>query len=1425
MGIRIDDLVAPEAKTELTNFLATMESVKNRYVEICREMVAGISIKVTVIGDVDKLDNLVRVQSRELVQASSQMQGAATKLNTALGNTTNTISRALAEQEKINRQYREAAVVTNSWKQATDAQLGTMQDNMSMLVSNEQAMKALKEQMKEVEKQEGSTAISNEQALTKLADLKQQYTELKIANQELQKVINNEEKANQATEGSYKQLSLELERMKMAYKDMSETQKQSAAGQELLGNISVLDAHLKDLAADMGEFQRNVGNYAIAANAGVKDTDALQRALATEARSAKEAAEHNVILRDALERIKATTPNARDQIDQLTKKIEQNEKVIRENNKASTGLVDQMMRMAGINSNLGSSFTSLAANASNGGNVLTGLTTKVKAFGQTALGLLSNPYMLAFLGIAGVAAGFKWWYDYNKGLIEASRQTKFFTGLTGDAMSAVRDKVQAVADTYGKDFITTLKAATSVSHNMGVTVDEALDLINKGFAAGGVNSEQYLNILQRFAPTMEKMGLSADQFVAFAGHIEKAGADTNKSMTAMGKASMQLRTMNLGTAQSLNAIGINAKQMSADIQTGKKGAIDAMQEIAQKIQETGTNSREAAAVMKDLFGARGESQIGTEFISFLADAKTGTEELLGAEDSLQRLKVKEVETQTELNNVVASLFEMGNGGFSRMTTNAKIWIKQGLIDAIKWVVRLINYFVDWYNNSLLVRAALNNIITNFKVMWEVVKLVFNLIIDAVKNVGRQLKAFGDILEGIITFEPEKIKQGWHDITSSVAKYVKEGIGDIRKAGANMGQALVDGFNNTVNGHLDFLNTNSVGSAKTDDGYGGAGGSGGSVTNPTHAKDPAAEKAAKEAAKAAEKQRQQDLKAEEAQLEAMLELEENYHKKEMIQLRLNWIKKINAIKGEGEKERVARTKLMAAMQHALSEAEYNYQKKRNETDLANRLASVKEGSEEEYNLKLEQLDKQRKAELREAERTDADVNLINAKYDKQERELLEARIKNRIDKLQEAATTEQVIRDNQLKVELNALNGQMAEELRLAGNNEQKIADIKDKYARLTAEKQEQYAIDTAKRQLQAYMDQLKNITGLNDVGAIFDDLMDVEGNAALLEGYGMAHAEALNMAKQLASAQVDIANAEADAEIAAIERVNDADKKSRDKRIENAEKWLGAAQEAIGNITDLVGTLFDGEISKIDEQMEAEQAHHDAEMANIEQLAERGAITQEEAELRKREAEARTAKEQEMLEKKKAQAEYKRAVAEKANSIAQIGIATALGIMKASPNWVNMALVAAMGAIQLATAIAQPIKAYKAGTDYHPGGLAIVGDGGKREVVETGGKYWLTPNVPTLVEMPQGSKVFPDYLDFIANEAPVDYGRLLAAIPLPDLSPVTTASTMPSVVVNNDYRALQRDVQELHRLVRAMTRQQHRDARDAKYDNWKRTKL
>ena len=73
-----------------------------------------------------------------------------------------------------------------------------------------------------------------------------------------------------------------------------------------------------------------------------------------------------------------------------------------------------------------------------------------------------------------------------------------------------------------------------------------------------------------------------------------------------------------------------------------------------------------------------------------------------------------------------------------------------------------------------------------------------------------------------------------------------------------------------------------------------------------------------------------------------------------------------------------------------------------------------------------------------------------------------------------------------------------------------------------------------------------------------------------------------------------------------------------------------------------------------------------------------------------------------------------------------------------------IALQSALGAIQLATIISQPIPKYAKGTKDHKGGLAIVGDGGKREAVLMDGNVYATPDVPTLVNLPKHAVVMPD---------------------------------------------------------------------------------
>lgn len=345
---------------------------------------------------------------------------------------------------------------------------------------------------------------------------------------------------------------------------------------------------------------------------------------------------------------------------------------------------------------------------------------------------------------------------------------------------------------------------------------------------------------------------------------------------------------------------------------------------------------------------------------------------------------------------------------------------------------------------------------------------------------------------------------------------------------------------------------------------------------------------------------------------------------------------------------------------------------------------------------------------------------------------------------------------------NILRELYLEELHQAEGNEKKIQEIKKRYARESAELSEQNAIDVANA----------TIKGLEQALAL-EDLTDEERE---------------HIAEELAKAKMDLAKAVGDAEEKQLDRTLKDEQEGRDGRIEAMQKWAQKAAEAIGNVSDLFTAMYDNQIEKIEEQMDAEQAHHDAQMSQIDELEEHGIITKEEAELRKREIEAATARREEELEKKKAQLQYKAAVMDKANKVAQIAISTALGIMTtfAQLGWPagipGAAFVAAMGALQTATALAQPIRAYKEGTKGkpHPGGLAVVGDGGQAELVLMGHNVWLTPDTPTLVNLPKGAEVFP-------SATPEDVERLGASLPMA----ITRDKSSGMPIIINDYTALE----------------------------------
>lgn len=1411
----ITDLVAQQALDQLEQLDRKMEGTMAQFKDCAMELAKGLKIPVEVQGDLSALRQLSNDVMQRATQATQQYTQQLQQQQQVIANTTAAIAEQLQKQAQSNEATRQANGVNREAMAVTDKVLGSLQQNIHLQAQYKIQLEQVSAEQSRLKKQFEQGRLTSQQYADRLAAVTTRKTELTVASQKLQRVINADQKIMNSAEGSYEHMSQSLVRLKQALRSDDAQSLTKDEVQLLIQAEQQLSNELKHQDELLGEHHRNVGDYAIALENGVVQVDSLNAVLTQNAATIEGCIEQNKALEDAKTKLDTQDANYSQTLDAINQKIAENKqrisdvsdilgvqahsveeaeqqnkrlaealrlvddrqagasdkiqayneqikvnkkyiedhtKGLQDNAKASDALLGQIRGLIGGTNTFGSSLKSLSVNAASGGTLLTGMGNSLKAFGKTLLGLLKNPYVLA---IAGVVAGFKWFYDYNKGLVEASRLTKYFTGLTGDAMRSVRDNVQAVSDTFGKGFNETLKTANAMSKNLGVSVNEATDIIAKGLAAGGMNSEQYLSNLQRFAPTFQKMGMTAEQAAVAMSQIDKAGVNSQRALMAMSRASLQLRTMSDGTAKSLNAIGIDAQQMSQDVQSGARSVQDAMAEVARKLQETGSNSKEAAAVMKELFGARGESAIGDGFLTFLAESNKGMEELLGKQDSLQRLKLKEVEVNKELNDVLASLFDMTGGGFESITLKCKIWIKEGLVSAIKWVVDLINYFIDWYNESLVLRAAVNGFIMAWKNGYATLKVIFNVVIDAIKALGRNLKALGDIVEGVFTLSPEKVSKGFGQLMENFKVTWKEVANDAKSFGKEVADNFTDALDKTMRPKLVArLDYNAVGNADIGDGGTGrvTGGSGsGTGGGGSDKKTKELDKAANEELKIVEQLEEAKVKAMEDGIEKTLAL-----------IRLQYKKEIDAIKGNSEAAQKLRLLKAKELAVKLAQAQAAYDTQRADIDLKNRLATVKEGSEEEYTLKLNQLEKQREAEIAEAKKTGADVALINAKYRKQEEDLLEEHIQKQMEILNKKSANAQLRADADYEAKVEQLEKEYSAEIRNAKHTGKTVEQINADYNRRRTEIDNQYADDTLQRQIDLISSQLQ-----------FEDMGKEEREKLQLE--------LTKLTKQLARQR-------ADAEKQATEEAVQADEAAAAKRKQNLQDWAQRAGEAIGRISDFMSALYDNQIQKIEELLEAEQTRYDQEVSHIDYLAEHGAITTEEAEIRKRDAAAATAAKQEQLEKKKAQIEYRKAMVEKANTIAQIGMATALGIMQtyAQLGWPagipGALFVGAMGAIQLATALAQPIKAYAEGTKGkpHPGGLALVGDGGSQELVMYDGKAWVTPDQPTLLDLPKGAEVIPDV-------TPKDLLSLGAS--LPTAVPRDRATGQPIVI--NDYSALE----------------------------------
>lgn len=440
------------------------------------------------------------------------------------------------------------------------------------------------------------------------------------------------------------------------------------------------------------------------------------------------------------------------------------------------------------------------------------LRVKFGALKNTALSLLTNPYFLAIAGVAGVGMAFKWFYDYNKGLMEATRLTQQFTGLTGNEMKSVRNEVLAVSNTFGLEFTETMQSANTMSKAFGISVSESLKIMQDGLVSGANANGEFLDTIKEYPRYFKEAGLNAEEMVAISTQATKEGIFSDKGVDTIKEGNLRLREMTTATAAALDGIGISSKQVQKDLQDGSKTTFQVMQEVANKLKELPQSSAAVGSAIANIFGGPGEDA-GLAYIEMLGDIELDMDKVKAKSGDIAKAQEDELNATKELQDAMASLFDYTGGGFEKMKAQLSTIAKKSLTAVIKGVVKAINYFIDWYNESLLLRGVIQTLGAAFRGVWSVVRGVANLIIDAMKQVGRSLKGALDILEGIVTFDLSKAQQGFKEIFD-LSKFIKEGWNDIKQTGADFGNAFADGFENTVNGRLEHIKLASVDSGAT-----------------------------------------------------------------------------------------------------------------------------------------------------------------------------------------------------------------------------------------------------------------------------------------------------------------------------------------------------------------------------------------------------------------------------------------------------------------------------------------------------------------------------------------------------------------------------------------------------------------------------------
>lgn len=373
--------------------------------------------------------------------------------------------------------------------------------------------------------------------------------------------------------------------------------------------------------------------------------------------------------------------------------------------------------------------------------------------------------------IGNVSSALSQFSERMKGLQSANVMITQLTGKTGDEMLKLRNNVQAVAEHFGADFNEVLQSANNLSKAFGISIEDAMKLVQDGFVSGANANGEFLDTLKEYPRYFKEAGLSAEDFVAITTNAATQGVFSDKGVDVIKEGNLRIREMTTATADALNNIGISAEQVQADLQAGSITTFDVMQMVAAKLNELPASSSAVGTAIADIFGGPGEDA-GLEYIKTLANIQLNMDAVKAATQGTAEQQERQIQAQENIKNGLTSLIDL-----SAIYTDVKPYVDltaqigmaaMGIGGLIK-TVKAMNIQQAILATRTVAVATAQKMVTIATTTWTAVQKVLNLVLTA-NPIGLIITAIGLLVTALI--QAYKNCEGFRKIVDKVWEGIK-----------------------------------------------------------------------------------------------------------------------------------------------------------------------------------------------------------------------------------------------------------------------------------------------------------------------------------------------------------------------------------------------------------------------------------------------------------------------------------------------------------------------------------------------------------------------------------------------------------------------------------------------------------------------------